>query len=365
MAEPLKNMYNESFFQNFTDALQQVKPDFDKDAFLKSVFTDEWETKELKQRMRHITVTLKQYLPSNFKNAVKIILELNDNAKKDHKGMSFGYMCLPDYIELYGLDDFDTSINAFEKITPFASCEFAVRPFIIKYQEKLMQQMLEWSTHEESAVRRFSSEGCRPRLPWAIALSEFKKNPEPIIPILENLKNDESDFVRKSVANNLNDISKDNPEIVIDLVKKWQNKSKNTNWIIKHGSRTLLKNGNQEVMKIFGFGSVKNIYIKDLKTTPKVKIDEDLHFFFQLINNNLSASKIRLEYGIYYLRANGTLSKKVFKISEKEYFPKSTTIVNKKQSFRIITTKKFYPGKHQISIIVNGIEKAIKEFYLE
>ena len=115
-------------------------------------------------------------------------------------------------------------------------------------------------------VRRLASEGCRPRLPWAMALPNLKENPAPIIPILENLKNDPARFVRLSVANNLNDIAKDNPEIVIDLVKKWKGESKEVDWIIKHGCRTLLKQGNPEVMELFGFNStISNICVEDSK----------------------------------------------------------------------------------------------------
>ena len=175
--------------------------------------------------------------------------------------------------------------KAIERITQFTSCEFAVRPFIIKYPKEMMKQMLVWSKHEHWGVRRLSSEGCRPRLPWAMALPNLKENPAPIIPILENLKNDISRFVRLSVANNLNDIAKDNPETVISLVKKWQGKSENVNWVIKHGSRTLLKQGNADVMEIFGFDTTKDITVKDFKiSTPKVKIGDSLEFGFKLIS---------------------------------------------------------------------------------
>ena len=141
-----------------------------------------------------------------------------------------------------------------------------------------------------------------------------KNNPTPIIPILEQLKNDKSEVVRRSVANNLNDISKDNPNTVIKLVKSWQGKTAETDWVIKHACRTLLKQGDLNVLKLFGFGSVENIKINNFKTiTPKVKIGTFLEFTFELRNTNSSASKIRLEYGLYYQKANATLKKKFLK----------------------------------------------------
>ena len=217
--------------------------------------------------------------------------------------------------------------------------------------------MLVWSTHEHWGVRRLASEGCRPRLPWAMALPKLKKDPTPIIPILENLKNDPSKFVRLSVANNLNDIAKDNPQMVIALAKSWKGESKDVDWIIKHGCRTLLKQGNTEIMKLFGFDSIENITIENYQiSTHKVKIGETVEFCFNLSNNNNRNTKIRLEYGIYYQKSNGTLAKRIYKISEKEYAENSVTHIVRKHSFRVITTRHFYPGLHQIAIIVNGNE---------
>jgi 3-methyladenine DNA glycosylase AlkC len=307
--ELFKNMWNEQFFAGFTKALKCVIDDFDERAFLSQIFDDEWKNKELLQRARHITTVLKNFLPSDYKNAVVKIIELINHIKKTpyweiivqnslqgKYGLSLEYGFFGDFVEQYGLDDYETSVNAVEEITQFTSCEGPVRPFIIKYPNEMMKQMLIWSKHENQWVRRLSSEGCRPRLPWTMALPKLKEDPTPILPILENLKNDPSEFVRKSVANNLNDIAKDNPKMVIDLVKKWQGKSKNTDRIIKHGCRTLLKQGSTEVMDIFGFDAVKNISIQDFHiSTLKVKVGKSLEFSFKLLNNN-EKTKIRLEY---------------------------------------------------------------------
>jgi 3-methyladenine DNA glycosylase AlkC len=244
--------------------------------------------------------------------------------------------------------------------------QLSVHPFIIKYPDKMMQQMLVWSKHEHWGVRRLASEGCRPRLPWAMALPNLKENPAPIIPILENLKNDPARFVRLSVANNLNDIAKDNPQTVIDLMKRWQGESKEVDWIIKHGSRTLLKQGNPEMMELFGFNStVKSIHIENFQISIlKVKVGNSLEFSFNILNKNNKRTKIRLEYGIYYQKANGTLTKKVHKISEKEYAENSTTQITRKHSFRVVTTRKFHPGLHQVAVIINGNEFEKYDFEL-
>lgn len=358
MAELLKDIYSQNFFDVFTNTLVQVTSDFDKQSFLKCIYDNEWKNRELKQRMRHISIVLKNHLSESFDTNSDTILRLISQLEKNGvREKSIEFMFLPDFIELYGIENYNRSVKVFERVTQFTSCEFAVRPFIIRYQEKMIKQMQLWSKHKHPMVRRLATEGCRPRLPWAMAIPSLKNNPKPIISILENLKNDESESVRRSVANNLNDISKDHPDMVIDLAKKWKGVTKETDALIKHACRTLLKQGDQNAMKLFGFGDVDKIKISNLKVlTPKVTLGTFLAFTFELKNTGDLASKIRLEYGIYYKKANGTLSKKVYKISEKEYLKNSVTLINRKQPFKIITTRKFHFGQHQLSIIINGKE---------
>ena len=366
MAELFKNIYTREFFEKFLRSIQNITPAFDKDSFLDQINDNDWNKRELKQRMRHITIVLKNHLSDDFENNTDIILKSIPQLLKDgFKPGNLEFIFIPDFIEIFGLENYETSINAFEQITQFVSCEFAVRPFIIKYENKMIAQMLSWSRHKNPMVRRLSSEGCRPRLPWAMAIPALKKNPIPIIPILENLKNDISESVRRSVANNLNDISKDNPKTAINLIKNWKGESEETDWLIKHASRTLLKQGNTELMELFGFGTINKIKIDGFELlNHKVKIGEALEFKFHINNTSNSTLKIRLEYGLYYQKANRSLSKKVFKISEKEYAKNSTTLIHRKQPFKVITTRKFHTGNHQISIIINGNELEKTNFEL-
>jgi len=366
MAELLKNIYNERFFEGFLTNLKRVIPELDDLSLVNDIYCDDWEILELKQRMRQISTSLSKYLNSEFKLASGQIVELVNLLIAQKQNQALEYMFLPDFIEIYGIDDYKTSIVAFETITKYTSCEFAIRPFIVRYQDPLMDQMLAWSKNENHHVRRLSSEGCRPRLPWAMALPKFKKDPKLIIPILKNLKDDKSEYIRKSVANNLNDLTKDNPEIVIQLTKKWIGKSEKTDWILKHGCRTLLKQGNQVVMQLFGFGSTNNIEVLSFKVeNTTIEVGDYLNFSFELQNNNKSTTKIRLEYVVYYQKANGTLTKKVYQISEKEHSPNSLIRIERSRSFKPITTRKFHSGLHQIAVIVNGIEQKRYDFLLK
>ena len=176
-----------------------------------------------------------------------------------------------DFVEVYGLEEFKISMNALSCFTINSSSEFAIRQFILKYPDLTMAQMRKWAVDKNEDIRRLASEGCRPRLPWAISLAKFKENPQDILDILEILKDDESLYVRRSVANNLNDISKDNPQIVRDITLKWIGIDKNRDWILKHGCRTLLKSADIQILNMFGFKENKNLVIDNFVADKRGK----------------------------------------------------------------------------------------------
>jgi hypothetical protein len=195
-----------------------------------------------------------------------------------------------------------------------------------------------------------------------MALPKFKKDPSPILPILEKLKDDASEDVRRSVANNLNDISKDNPDLALEICERWSGQSENTDKIVKHACRTLLKAGDKRALAIFGYGDPSLIGVENLSLDKKaLKIGDAMTFSYDI--TVAKKSKVRLEYAVYFVKSKGKSSKKVFKITEKDYEP-GTFSITRKQSFIEQTTRKHYPGVHQISIIVNGEEKAKASFEL-
>ncbi|WP_026463542.1 DNA alkylation repair protein [Adhaeribacter aquaticus] len=366
MSTLLKDIYSPAFFTQFSDTLKRVIPDLNKEQFWTLLFDAQWEARELKERMRHVATVMHEFLPADFPAAVMLLEKLiQELLAAGHKPNSLEYMFLPDYLEQYGLESFDAAVQAMEKITQFTSCEFAVRPFLLQYPELMIAQMQAWALHEHPNVRRLASEGMRPRLPWAMAIPALKKDPSPILPILELLKNDPSEFVRRSVANNLNDIAKDHPEVVLSIAHKWKGVSPETDKIIKHGCRTLLKQGHPEILSYFKLQNLEALSLTNFKIhTEEVKLGSDLIFSFSVQNNHQDSQRVRLEYSLYYNKANGQLARKVFKISEKAYQPSEMVKVTRKQSFKYITTRKFYPGQHRLSVILNGQEKAIADFLL-
>jgi 3-methyladenine DNA glycosylase AlkC len=357
VSDQIVNAATRDFLRTFAADFQQIYPAFDKPTFLHDTFDSRWQKASVDNRLKYLSASLHKTLPSDYPTTCSILIELSSYLHRRHDNAFWAYMFIPDYMVRYGMDDLDSSIKAFEHITQYTSCEFAVRPFIMNHPGRMMTQMLIWSGHEHHHVRRLASEGCRPRLPLAPVLPALMKDPQPIIPVLDNMKNDDSEFVRRSVANNLNDISKDNPSVIVDLAGSWKGVSKNTDWVIKHGCRTLLKQGNSEVMQIFGFGPVDHMKVIGFSILDAtVRLGGSLDFTFQLENSDTSESRVRIEYGIYYRKANGSLSRKIFKISERTLPGNSTTTINRKHSFKPMTTRKLHPGQHQLSLILNGQE---------
>ncbi len=172
------------------------------------------------------------------------------------------------------------------------------------------------------------------------------------------LKDDPSEFVRRSVANNLNDISKDHPETVLGLAEKWIGKTENTDKLVKHALRTLLKQGNTRAMRLFGFADPEHLTIHALHCDKKtVSMGDTVEFSFELNVEEKTPVKVRLEYAIHFMKAKGKVSKKVFQLSEKDFEP-GTHALARKYTFVDMTTRKHYPGEHAVSIVVNGVEKS-------
>ena len=364
MAEPLKNIFSRSRIESYAENFNQVWAEFPSQNFLQQVFDEAWETRELKQRIRHISHVLRACLPAEYPAALRVVLKTTEHYLAQHgEKMTFEYLFLPDFVETWGLNYPDESIEAFETITRWCSAEFAVRPFLLRYPERMFAQMLRWSKHPSPLVRRLSSEGIRPRLPWGMGVPTLKRDPAPILPILENLKNDPAETVRRSVANNLNDIAKDHPELVLSMAERWLGQSAETDWIVRHACRGLLKKGNSAALAHFGFQKgLDGLEISNFQVPDKVSIGGRLAFSFTLKNTALKPARIRLEYGIDYQTLSGKTSVKVFKIKELSLGSGQEEHLARHQRFQDFTTRKHFAGQHKLRILVNGAEMALQEF---
>lgn len=359
MGDALKDIYSVEFLKDFGDKVHKVYKNFNTKQFTGSVLTHPWDELQLKGRIHRIAEKLGEYLPAPFEDALQILFSINESC------IGFPYLFFPDFVATYGQQEkhFEISMNALECFTQQSSSEFAIRPFLLRDPEGVMEYMLRWSFHQNDHVRRFSSEGCRPRLPWGIALPIFKKDPSPIFKVLENLKADPSLYVRKSVANNLNDITKDNPDAVLNIAQKWIGYSSETDWILRQGCRTLIRKANPTAMALFGytdFSDEKPLFKNaTLTVSPnELKIGDSCELNYSMDIAWNAPAHIRLEYGIDFIKSNGSLSRKLFLLSDKTISGYAHLSGTRSHSFADLTTRKHYPGIHRIVLLVNGKEAA-------
>jgi 3-methyladenine DNA glycosylase AlkC len=366
LAEPLKNIYNSSFIQKYASVLSTCL-NCEATDIEKMAQTGDWDKASLKERMNLLAVEtdnlLKGAWTQKFTTLRNIVEELRSRGVRDQ---NLEYIFLADIVAKgAGETDLDTAFEEMEYMTQFVSFEFAGRYLLRDQQDQMMSQMLKWATHSHENVRRYASEGCRPKLPWGIRLNSLVDDPSPILPVLELLKNDDSLYVRKSVANNLNDISWSHPDLVMDLCAEWKGYSSHTDWIVKRALRTLLKNGNKRALNIVGLNTNARIDILDFQLEKEmVRMNDYLHFNIQLKNLENEATEVRLEYAVYFLRKNGRHNKKIFKISDLTLSPQDSARWSKKHAFGHLTTRQHYTGQHYISLVVNGQESPKLPFAL-
>jgi 3-methyladenine DNA glycosylase AlkC len=219
-----------------------------------------------------------------------------------------------------------------------------------------MAQMRTWAGHPSPEVRRLATEGCRPRLPWGIRLPSLMADPAPILPILEKLKNDESESVRRSVANNLNDISKDNPDTVLETLRRWQADDRaEIRWITQHALRTLLKIGDPRALELLGYPSDAAVAVHNLVVEPEIaQIGDEITLSFDIESLSDEPLNLMIDYVVYHMRANGQLSPKVFKLAKREIEPHEAISIVKRHSFASVTTRRYYAGEHAIEPQING-----------
>jgi 3-methyladenine DNA glycosylase AlkC len=278
----------------------------------------------------------------------------------------FYYMPHGGYVAKYGLDYYDESMQALLEITKRFTAEFSIRPFIQKYPEKIFPQLMQWTEHENQHVRRLVSEGTRPRLPWASWLKEVQQDPLQVLKLLDKLKEDPELYVRRSVANNLNDIAKDHPDTVVELLESWKKiANPKTQWIIKHAMRSLVKTGHHGALNLLGYNPAVKVKTKLSCRQQQIKVGESLSFEIEINSFENKSIDLMIDYQLYFMKSNKKQSAKVFKLTKKTLEAGEQLLLTKKHSFKVITTRKYYPGQHSIGLIINGLEYAKIDFNLK
>lgn len=355
--EPLKEMFNKKFYEHFAVEFKKEYKVFDEKSFITNV-TRNLDYLSLNERMRNTSFILKKYLPVDYSKTIQIMKQVISNINGNYTTLVFS-----DYVGLFGQKDFNVSMDALKYFTPYGSSEFAIRTFLRNNFPQTIKVMYGWAKDKNYHVRRLASEGSRPRLPWSFKLDKVIENPKLTLPILESLKEDNEMYVKKSVANHINDISKDHPEYIIKLIKKWKSNNVHTNWIIKHGSRTLIKSGNKQLLNTLDYTKNVKVGIRNFNLNKnKVKLGETLFFQFDIFSKDKKRQKLVVDYIVHYKKKSGGLSPKVFKLKEIDLKPKEILNLRKNQLIKDFSTRKHFVGKHLLEIQINGIVLAKEKF---
>jgi 3-methyladenine DNA glycosylase AlkC len=373
MPEPFKNLLSSVVISSIAKNLAKTGAGFDVAGFI-AMAEENIDTLELKQRSTQITASLATFLPDDFEKSAKIMLASlapeDENALSHVNGSDRGIsgwavMPMADYVGLYGQGNFDLSMTLLKEMTKRSSSEFGIRFFLLKQPERTLSRLKEWTRDTNVHVRRLISEGTRPRLPWSMRLPAFIEDPTPLLSLLESLKDDKEEYVRRSVANNLNDIAKDHPVLIEKIAKQWIiGASKDRNKLVRHACRTLIKQGHQGTLKALGYNPPCMELDKLSIMTPRVFFGDALMFELSLTSTCKFAQPLIIDYAVHHRKANGSTTAKVFKWKTITLAPFATLAAKKKHGIKKITTRTYYPGTHSLEIKINGISCGIKNFEL-
>jgi 3-methyladenine DNA glycosylase AlkC len=250
------------------------------------------------------------------------------------------------------------------ELTKRFSAESSIRAFLVRYPEDTYARLLEWARDESVHVRRLVSEGTRPRLPWAPRLPAFQKDPRPVIELLELLKDDPERYVQRSVANNLNDIGKDHPDLALEVCRGWlADAAPARAWIVRHALRSLVKKGHRGALRLLGVDAKPKVTVKSVRIVPRgVNVGGKLRFSFELTCTGRKPQELLVDYIVHFVKANGTTKPKVFKLRRLALSPGQRQELRGTVSFVDMTTRRHYPGRHAIDVLINGVAHPLARF---
>lgn len=358
----LKDSMGERQFRSLLSTLKLIERSFDTRRFL-AVALDGLDELSLMARVRRASLAIEagaQALPGGYDTVLTLLAEA-----APHLGGGFLSLVAPDYVGQFGRHDFDRSMAALAFFTRFGTSEFAVREFLRDDPRRALATLRDWSRHEDQAVRRLASEGSRPRLPWSFRLREIEADPALAAPILDNLRADPSDYVCRSVANHLNDVTKLHPDWVLERAAAWGGDDAGTRWIVRHALRTLVKRGDARALALLGASGAARIEAVPFAVTPaRIELGETVTLAAELVSTAQDVQRLVVDYRIGYVKKNGSTAHKVFKLRELTLAPGQRIDIVRSQRIRDFTTRTHYAGRHGVELIVNGAVVAQAHFDL-
>jgi 3-methyladenine DNA glycosylase AlkC len=334
-------------------------PPFDAAAFVARLAA-ELPPLELKQRIAAVAAALRDGLPPDYPAALAILVATLGPAPAEGPGMLDGMWLtwpIATFVERYGLGHPAESLAAMRAITQRGSCEFAVRPYIEAHYEQTLAALHAWARDESFHVRRLASEGSRPRLPWGPRLRRFVADPAPVLALLETLRADPSEYVRRSVANSLNDIAKDHPDLAVATLRRWlADPTPTTERLARHALRGLIKAGHHGALALVGATGGAEVELAALRISPGApRIGAGAAIAGELRSAAARPQRLVIDYVMHFADARGGRGRrKVFKLRELELGPGETAALSWSHSFRQLSTRRHYPGPHRLELQVNG-----------
>lgn len=374
MAEPFKNLINRAGVAAMRRHLQRAWPALDGARF-EALGTDRLEALELKARAQHLCAALEATLPADFDTAASVLEasllpvrgdeELGEMRSGDAGLAGWPLWPMTEFVARRGLATPERALRCLHALTQRFTGEWAVRPFIVAHPALAFATLARWTTDPSPHVRRLASEGSRPRLPWGLQLKGLIADPSPTLPLLEALLDDPSEYVRRSVANHLNDIAKDHPALVVDwVVRHLQGASAERRALLKHASRTLIKQGDARMLAAWGLGR-RFAGTAALAITPKkLRVGESLTMTLELHSRAKRSQPLVIDYAVHHVKANGERTPKVFKGWTIELAAGESRTLAKKHSMREVTTRRYHAGRHALDLRINGQVVAEAEFDL-
>lgn len=368
MAEPLKNSFGADVPRTIARTIAAVSPRFNEQAFVQSVL-EGYDDLALMPRAWKIAHALRRYLPGDYEQALAILLASLDRQSKRTVVSGMGaFVLLPHvfFVAEYGLDHFEASMRAQYLLTQRFTAEFSIRRYLERHQAATLARLAEWTTDPSEDVRRLVSEGTRPRLPWAPRLRAFQVDPRPVLALLERLKDDVSLYVRRSVANSLNDIGKDHPDVLVETATRWlEHATEERRWIIRHALRSAVKRGEAGALRVLGFGDKAVVAVEKVRITPsRLPIGSSVGIMCEVASQASGVQRLLVDLRVHYVKANGKPSPKVFKLKTVELAPKQTIAFSKTLALTQLTTRTHYPGLHRIELLVNGHAYPLGAFHV-
>ncbi len=363
-ANAFKLWINRDVLVKIAKEIAAVFPDFDQQRFI--ALAPKLDPLELKQRAQLARDQLHEQLPSDFLKALSILLA----STKAGKLQGFGLWPYTEFVQTYGLEYPKQSLAALAQFTELFTGEFAVRPFLKRDSKTTLAFLMKCASDRSVHVRRWATEGSRPRLPWGERLDGFIKDPTLTLPILEKLKYDDALYVRKSVANHLNDITKDHPQLVVRLLKRWSKEAPpehlaKIKWIAHRSLRSLIKQGDAQALSVIGVSSKAQVKVTEFNVGgKKFKIGDRIEIAFALHSLAGKSQRVVIDYIVHYMKSNGAMAPKVFKLKTVDLAPRDVLKVAKRHHLKLVSTRRFYPGAHAIEIQLNGVIHARAEWKL-